>query len=511
MRYLLLTLTILVFCTSFAIGQNYYLGVYNPNITPNCATCHAGRIATWETTGHAIAQDSVSSAFFGFSCLGCHNTGWDTSLVNYGADEYVVQDTLQSPDYVITDSTKWNLVKNVQCEQCHGPVGKSDGTLDFTHTSRTTDFSADVCGVCHQDVHHPYLEEWQLSAHANSIPVFFNRTNNGPCFRCHTAQDYIAFKTDSANYNGTTFVPEGIQADLTCVTCHDPHGNDNPGNLREPITGDHVICDDCHTVETDTVDVNETPHHTTSEVLSGSPLFGYQYPGQSYQNSAHTFVATERCVNCHVFMTPFSDPNPAGTGHTFYPRVEACASCHGDYYAVVDTSNHDARFDYRGIQSRIDSLITVLHDELAMATPADSQTFAFKAAAYNLHAIEAEGSRGIHNTKLVQALLEDAITDFTPTGIEPLKIIPLAYSLGQNYPNPFNPVTNIDFSIIKAGKVTIKVFDILGRSVATIVDERMDAGSYTAKFDAALLASGIYIYRINTDKFVDFKKMVLLK
>jgi len=89
--------------------------------------------------------------------------------------------------------------------------------------------------------------------------------------------------------------------------------------------------------------------------------------------------------------------------------------------------------------------------------------------------------------------------------------VPLRYALYQNYPNPFNPVTTIKFDIPKSDFVNIKVFDITGRYVGSIVNRKLDAGSYEVGFDSSNLASGVYFYRVETSSFVDVKKMIILK
>jgi len=88
---------------------------------------------------------------------------------------------------------------------------------------------------------------------------------------------------------------------------------------------------------------------------------------------------------------------------------------------------------------------------------------------------------------------------------------PEDYTLFQNYPNPFNPSTTIRYSIIKPDLVQIKIYDILGREVKTLVNEFKQTGSYEVQFDASGLASGIYLYRIESGNFVETKKMILLK
>jgi cyclophilin family peptidyl-prolyl cis-trans isomerase len=85
------------------------------------------------------------------------------------------------------------------------------------------------------------------------------------------------------------------------------------------------------------------------------------------------------------------------------------------------------------------------------------------------------------------------------------------YNLEQNYPNPFNPVTVIKYQLAKPGFVTISIYNILGMEIAKLVNEEKSAGSYEVEYDATHLSSGIYFYRLQTDSFVETKKMVLIK
>ena len=100
----------------------------------------------------------------------------------------------------------------------------------------------------------------------------------------------------------------------------------------------------------------------------------------------------------------------------------------------------------------------------------------------------------------------------TLTGIEPIgNTSPTSYTLAQNYPNPFNPVTKINFAIPKQNLVTIKVYDILGREVSTLVNEVKSPGTYSIDFDGSKYASGAYFYKIKAGDFTDTKKMMLIK
>ncbi|HEX2867423.1 MAG TPA: T9SS type A sorting domain-containing protein [Ignavibacteriales bacterium] len=87
----------------------------------------------------------------------------------------------------------------------------------------------------------------------------------------------------------------------------------------------------------------------------------------------------------------------------------------------------------------------------------------------------------------------------------------MKYSLDQNYPNPFNPSTSISYSVLKAGRVTLKVYNLLGNEVAILVSEYKNAGVHKATFDASMLPSGVYIYTIQSGEFRSAKKMTVLK
>jgi hypothetical protein len=89
--------------------------------------------------------------------------------------------------------------------------------------------------------------------------------------------------------------------------------------------------------------------------------------------------------------------------------------------------------------------------------------------------------------------------------------VPGGYALSQNYPNPFNPSTTISFSVPQPGDVTIALFDLLGKEVATVVNERLDAGRYSVAFSARSLPSGLYFYHMRAGNFSETKKMTLVK
>jgi hypothetical protein len=89
--------------------------------------------------------------------------------------------------------------------------------------------------------------------------------------------------------------------------------------------------------------------------------------------------------------------------------------------------------------------------------------------------------------------------------------IPVDYTLKQNYPNPFNPNTTIEFALPRSEWVTLKVFNVLGQQVASLVSEKLNPGSHKYQWQAGNLPSGIYYYRIQAGEFEQVKKMIQLK
>jgi hypothetical protein len=96
-------------------------------------------------------------------------------------------------------------------------------------------------------------------------------------------------------------------------------------------------------------------------------------------------------------------------------------------------------------------------------------------------------------------------------GVEPVEGVPQVYSLEQNYPNPFNPTTAIEYSVPASGLVTLKIYNVLGQEVATLVNQMQTAGKYRVTFEAGKLATGLYMYRLQAGQFTDVKKMMLIK
>ena len=152
-----------------------------------------------------------------------------------------------------------------------------------------------------------------------------------------------------------------------------------------------------------------------------------------------------------------------------------------NHLSVIDTAKSDRSYNW------------VVYPSLDLATD-----YAIK--------IESVNNPNIYSTSSSFSLI-DTIT----TVVEYEEILPDSYKLYQNYPNPFNPSTNIEFAIPMATHVKLIIYDLLGNEIISLINENKAAGLYSITVDATNFASGVYIYRLVTDNFIDTKKMILMK
>jgi predicted CXXCH cytochrome family protein len=344
-----------------------------------CEGCHKSTAAEWAQTRHAFAlPDLLASGHAGDQCLPCHTVGLDGNPANSGYDD---------PDPTVAER-----FGGVQCEGCHGLGGEHVVTFD----PLPKHYGSDLCAECHVGSHHPTYTEWEISAHAESLvgPREASSHFSLHCLECHSA-DYIF--ADSVSETSTPF---DFQYGITCVVCHDPHSGANEYQLRTDVL---TLCYECHTSEGSRP--GATPHHPNGDMFQG--MGGYEYPGEDYTNSAHSFFE-DACVECHMWTSPFDatgNGEDAYAGHTFLPLVQACQECHADATS----------FDYYGAQSTITALLADLKAELDAATDADKLTLAYERAKFNQAFVAADGSFGIHNFDYAVKLLMDSLEDFEPT------------------------------------------------------------------------------------------------
>jgi hypothetical protein len=121
-------------------------------------------------------------------------------------------------------------------------------------------------------------------------------------------------------------------------------------------------------------------------------------------------------------------------------------------------------------------------------------------------------SRGGSNFQLSGGFLFDGMFGSPVVAVENQEELPLTYGLSQNYPNPFNPSTIIRFEVPVRSQVTLKVYNVLGQVVRTLInDEERTAGRYEVRFEAAGLSSGAYFYRLHAGDFMATKKLLILR
>jgi hypothetical protein len=130
--------------------------------------------------------------------------------------------------------------------------------------------------------------------------------------------------------------------------------------------------------------------------------------------------------------------------------------------------------------------------------------------AHNYSYTDANLTSGSYAYRLKQ-IDNDGSTEYSQIIEQEIKVIPSVFYLGQNYPNPFNPSTIIAYQLPVGSNVTLKVYDILGKEIATLVNETKEAGSFEVKFDASKLSNGLYLYTLHAGNFTATKKLLLMK
>ena len=524
----------------------------------------------WKTSGHAkIFKWNIDSGSTSYStsCMKCHVTGYERNKVatNGGFDD--VAKSLgwiwsqHSPPHV----KNWDTLKTsypglvnfatIGCEDCHG-AGRTHAVNGGDTNMIQISFKTGVCGSCHDSPpNHNNYDEYRNSIHANNN-IFEGRavadslrfTTASDCNRCHDGESYVQY---IKNFKGPLNTTKADWELIGCQTCHDPHGNTNQYSLRRPSTasdtlgdgshystiGNGAVCVDCHksrrTASTYVItNVNSSswgPHLSTQgDVLMGKNAASF---GSVYISGSHKNIPGG-CVGCHMAAT-----TDTGTvtrdkvgGHsmsmtyasTNYDHVTGCQGCHPGVVSFADfTAPQD--FDGNGLIEDWQTEIAGCLRNLRIALPPvgidsvnwtliknDSAHINTRKAYYNLQYITNDKSLGLHNPFYVVSVLLASIA--ATTGVEPISSeVPAKYELSQNYPNPFNPVTKIRFTLPEIKNVSLKIYDMTGKEVAVLVNNKLGAGTYAVSFDASSLSSGVYFYRLVAGSFVETRKMILLK
>jgi predicted CXXCH cytochrome family protein len=292
-----------------------FLGYYDANVKQTtCGNCHAEVQAKWKGTAHAGAYATLAAnPGQQASCYGCHTVN---GRGNVASGTTAGHDAVQSVAY-----------RDVQCESCHGPglahvEGVGQATL-VRPLAKITMTGTGTCGDCHSGSHHPFAEEWGASGHAK---LSASRAANASCAGCHEGRGALARWGVDGNYSekGT---PTNYQS-ITCAVCHNPHGSNNPKQMRFSLSAtdpDQNLCMKCHLRVGQPSVTTSSPHAPQGAVLLGDA--GWRPPGFVY-DSARIFGshATDRnpnlCAGCHVAKFTVTDQvtgnfTMQATGHLF--------------------------------------------------------------------------------------------------------------------------------------------------------------------------------------------------
>jgi len=426
-----------------------------------CRACHDGNfrapdMSSYTNTPHATAfaqNIDDSMGHFATRCFSCHVVGYDdnTNAVNGGFDDVARQlgwslpAVLTNGNWAATPPEIQN-VANVQCESCHGAGSRHVVHAGVVGNPETISVSFDSgnCAQCHDSAwRHIKTTEWENSRHAvaTTSPTGPSR---GDCVKCHSGKSFVE-TVKGASVIHTDYEPIG------CVTCHDPHSAEHPGQLRKagPIAlmdgittiqepGAGAICMSCHMgrrnatnyVEVTTGSGNFGPHHSNqADMLAGANAITY---GKVIGSSAHARAVEDSCVGCH--MQPVANTEPgfsAVGGHTFMLSLEtstnrielvtACTECHGeieDFNLVRQDYNGDGVVE--GIQSEVKALLRRLA-KLLPPVGVDKETISINSswtkqqlrAGFNWKFVGEEGSFGVHNPAYAVGLLKASIADLT--------------------------------------------------------------------------------------------------
>ena len=358
-----------------------------------CRGCHAARLGKWQQSGHATIFTRIlddPGASWNPECAPCHTVGYDPASDNLGFDEAAATETWEAPSVgasgtfaeMLESSPGTASLANVQCENCHGPVGPGgdESHIDFSMLNDQgmgmRSYGAAACASCHGVEPYTETQEWRASAHGNPrYSATQGRADQPSCSRCHTAQGFVIWLEQIQNGGDPS---EGIAEEdiwwdhtdgepVTCVACHDPHetSDDREGALGASVRlsgstpqliagfevadlGRGAVCVMCH-------NSRRGPHDDSiGEAIMAAPHFGAQGDVISGENaffvevgerSSHANVS-DSCVGCHRFAitapeSGFGDAESAN--HTFSARLDGCSSCHGDTY---DGTSHRTDFEF---------------------------------------------------------------------------------------------------------------------------------------------------------------------
>jgi len=329
-----------------------------------CVFCHAANYYVIElTTKHVLAFELLveRKESKNKECLPCHTVGYDKKRENNGFD----------------DSHDSRELQGVQCENCHGP-----GSNHVRGLKRVKIYLSEETCKCHTGSHHPTVDEWRSSKHANSMNDLKQSSQAAPeCLKCMSTEGVIGRKVNLKN---------AVYA-ITCVACHNPHKNVNSVQLRMTPQD---LCISCHTAGE--LKVGQPVHHPQKEMMAATGGLGGVVSARG-----HNTGIRQGCVECHYYTRPFkSESEPAITGHDFKAHVETCSSCH--------PNGNDLKVSTQAaIKSALDRLKSQL-DAIDGTKLEGAQKRFYDEAKFNYEFVANDRSLGVHNKVYAESLIKVA-------------------------------------------------------------------------------------------------------
>jgi hypothetical protein len=207
-----------------------------------------------------------------------------------------------------------------------------------------------------------------------------------------------------------------------------------------------------------------------------------------------------------IFFSPLNFSEPGFNGSTPGCGVAGCHTQQAGIVSVV-ANGLDVEVTVSGTSSNVaGELVDQSGNVVAVINSTSNNPFILTAPSEGIYLVNA-GYKDPDPRAWDSVSVDIALTGVGDNTTEPM----LTYKLYNNYPNPFNPSTHIKYSVAENTFVSLKIYDVAGSEVATIVNREQAAGEYEINFNAADLTSGVYIYKLNAGDFVQTKKMILLK
>ena len=428
-------------------------------------------------------------------CARCHSTGGQ------------VVRTISNPD------TSWtiNFLNNdtinakVGCEACHGPGSDHITSPNVNNIFGPTRMNSaglqrkqEVCGQCHfrsSSTNLTYGYPWKESVDSGYMvgtplinyidPNWKAKTNltGGPV----TWPDTVTKRSYRQQWNEMQVSGHRHNQYLTCSNCHNPHASTPYEYALKYNPDNNDICLQCHN------NFGSVGNPNIASIRAHTKHI-YDPTNQNQTGGA------SRCVKCHM----------AATGSMWNTNVYDVHS--HSFWAIPPVKTLQKLNITTPTSGMLNSCAVSCHRNPGSASGTG-----------NVPALGVGFDSTLFNWRQpTDSALADTLNRWFSRQVWTVGIrqneneIPENFSLGQNFPNPFNPNTQISFALPKSSFVSMKIFDILGREVYTLVNERLNAGKYIVNWNGINyygdnVASGIYIYRLESGNYIESKKMLLVK